>query len=78
MSKRLEERSLSSRGAASGIGVTYAEQGAKVVLGDIQDDAGAALAEALGGTSMPGFATCHKRAEVQALVDTAVSTVKST
>ena len=80
MSKRLEGKVAVITGAASGIGAatakTYVEQGAKVVLGDIQDDAGAALAEALGGTKHAVFCHCNvtSEAEVQALVDTAVST----
>jgi len=80
MSKRLEGKIAVITGAASGIGAatakTYVEQGAKVVLGDIQDDAGAVLAEALGGTEHAVFCHCNvtSEAEVQALVDTAVST----
>ena len=80
MSKRLEGKVAVITGAASGIGAatakTYVEQGAKVVLGDIQDDAGAALVEALGGTEHAVFCHCNvtSEAEVQALVDTAVST----
>ena len=53
MSGRLEGKVAVITGAASGIGAatakTYVEQGARVVLGDIQDDAGESLAEALGG-----------------------------
>ena len=80
MSKRLEGKVAVITGAASGIGAatakTYVEQGAKVVLGDIQDDTGAALAEALGGPEHAVFCHCNvtSEAEVQALVDTAVST----
>ena len=52
MSQRLEGKVAVITGAASGIGAatakTYVEQGARVVLGDIQDDAGESLAEALG------------------------------
>ena len=79
MSKRLEGKVAVITGAASGIGAatakTYVDQGARVVLGDIQDDAGAALAEALGGTEHAVFCHCNvtSEAEVQALVDTAVS-----
>ena len=80
MSQRLRDKVAVITGAASGIGAatakTYVEQGAKVVLGDIQDDAGAALAEALGGPERAVFCHCNvtSEAEVQTLVDTAVST----
>ena len=80
MSQRLLDKVAVITGAASGIGAatakTYVEQGAKVVLGDIQDDAGADLAEALGGPAHAVFCHCNvtSEAEVQALVDTAVST----
>ena len=50
MSKRLEGKVAVITGAASGIGAAtakiYVEQGARIVLGDIQDEAGEALAEA--------------------------------
>jgi NAD(P)-dependent dehydrogenase (short-subunit alcohol dehydrogenase family) len=80
MSQRLLDKVAVITGAASGIGAatakTYVEQGAKVVLGDIQDDAGAALVGALGGPEHAVFCHCNvtSEAEVQALVDTAVST----
>ena len=55
MSKRLDGKVAVITGAASGIGAAtakiYVEQGARIVLGDIQDEAGEALAEALGGSS---------------------------
>jgi len=77
--KRLEGKVAVITGAASGIGAatakTYVEQGARVVLGDIQDEAGASLAEALGGSDDAIFRHCNvtSEAEVQALVDAAVS-----
>ena len=80
MSQRLLDKVAVITGAASGIGAatakTYVEQGARVVLGDIQDDAGAALVGALGGPEHAVFCHCNvtSEAEVQALVDTAVST----
>ena len=45
------------------------------MLGDIQDEAGASLAEALGGSAHAIFRHCNvtSEAEVQALVDAAVS-----
>ena len=79
MSKRLAGKVAVITGAASGIGAatakTYVEQGARVVLGDIQDEAGASLAEALGGSAHAIFRHCNvtSEAEVQALVDAAVS-----
>ena len=61
MDKRLDGKVAVVTGAASGIGAatakTYVEQGARVVLGDIQDQAGEALAESLGGSAMPFFGT---------------------
>jgi NAD(P)-dependent dehydrogenase (short-subunit alcohol dehydrogenase family) len=77
--KRLEGKVAVITGAASGIGAatakTYVEQGARVVLGDIQDEAGASLAEALGGSAHAIFRHCNvtSEGEVQALVDAAVS-----
>lgn len=79
MSKRLEGKVAVITGAASGIGAatakTFVEQGARVVLGDIQDRAGAELAEALGGSGTAIFRHCNvtSEAEVEALVDAAVS-----
>ena len=66
-------------GAASGIGAAtakiYVEQGARIVLGDIQDEAGEALAKALGGSSTAIFRHCNVTNEdhVQGLVDAALS-----
>ena len=77
MSKRLEGKVAVITGAASGIGAatakTFVEQGARVVLGDIQDQAGAELAEALGGSGTAIFRHCNvtSEAEVEALVDAA-------
>lgn len=79
MSKRLEGKVAVITGAASGIGAatakTFVEQGARVVLGDIQDQAGADLAEALGGPDTAIFRHCNvtSEAEVEALVNAAVS-----
>ncbi len=76
---RLEGKVAVITGAASGIGAatakTFVEQGARVVLGDIQDQAGAELAEGLGGSDTAIFRHCNvtSEAEVQALVDAAVS-----
>jgi xanthoxin dehydrogenase len=79
MSDRLKGKVAVITGAASGIGAatakTYVEQGARVVLGDIQDDAGESLAEALGGSGHAIFRHCNVtvEAEVEALVEAAVS-----
>ena len=79
MSKRLEGKVAVITGAASGIGAAtakiYVEQGARIVLGDIQDEAGEALAKALGGSSTAIFRHCNVTNEdhVQGLVDAALS-----
>ena len=76
---RLEGKVAVITGAASGIGAAtakiYVEQGARIVLGDIQDEAGEALAEALGGSSTAIFRHCNVTNEdqVQGLVDAALS-----
>ena len=63
-------------GASSGIGRAaaerFVEEGAKVAIGDIQDDAGKALAESLGSGTV--FVRCDVTSEdnVAALVDAAV------
>jgi len=79
MSGRLEGKVAVITGAASGIGAatakTYVDHGARVVLGDIQDDAGESMAAALGGAGHAIFRHCNvtDEAEVEALVETAVS-----
>jgi len=79
MDKRLEGKVAVITGAASGIGAatakTFVDHGARVVLGDIQDEAGEGLATALGGASQAIFRHCNvtEEAEVQALVEAAVS-----
>ena len=79
MSKRLEGKVAVITGAASGIGAAtakiYVEQGARIVLGDIQDEAGVALAETLGGSNTAIFRHCNVTNEdhVQGLVDAALS-----
>jgi xanthoxin dehydrogenase len=79
MDKRLDGKVAVITGAASGIGAatarTFFEQGARVVLGDIQDQAGEALAESLGGQAHAVFRHCNvtSEAEVEALVEAAVS-----
>jgi NAD(P)-dependent dehydrogenase (short-subunit alcohol dehydrogenase family) len=78
MNKRLEGKVAVITGAASGIGAatarTYVEQGARVVLGDIQGEAGQTMAEDLGGPARAIFRSCDVTSEdqVQALVEAAV------
>jgi NAD(P)-dependent dehydrogenase (short-subunit alcohol dehydrogenase family) len=77
MSGRLDGRVAAITGASSGIGRAaaerFVEEGAKVVLGDIQDDAGQALAESLGDGAV--FVHCDVTSEddVASLVDAAVA-----
>jgi xanthoxin dehydrogenase len=79
MDKRLEGKVAVITGAASGIGAatakTYVDHGARVVLGDIQDEAGESMAAALGGAGHAIFRHCNvtEEAEVQGLVEAAVS-----
>ena len=79
MDKRLEGKVAVITGAASGIGAatakTYVDHGARVVLGDIQDEAGESMAAALGGGSHAIFRHCNvtSEAEVEALVETAIA-----
>ena len=75
---RLEGKVAAITGAASGFGRAaarrFVEEGARVVLGDIQEDAGRAVAEELGDAAV--FSRCDVTSEedVANLVDTAVST----
>ena len=79
MDKRLDGRVAVITGAASGIGAatakTYVDHGARVVLGDIQDEAGEGMAAALGGASRAIFRHCNvtSEAEVEALVEAAIA-----
>jgi NAD(P)-dependent dehydrogenase (short-subunit alcohol dehydrogenase family) len=74
---RLEGKVAAITGAASGFGASAARrfvaEGAKVVLGDIQEDAGAAIAEELGEAAI--FLPCNVTNEdhIANLVDGAVS-----
>jgi NAD(P)-dependent dehydrogenase (short-subunit alcohol dehydrogenase family) len=74
---RLEGKVAAITGGASGFGAAAARrfvaEGARVVLGDIQDDAGQAVAEELGESAC--FVHCDVTSEddVANLVDTAVS-----
>lgn len=77
MGSRLEGKVAAITGAASGFGATTARlfvaEGCKVALGDIQEEAGRAVAAELGDAAV--FTRCDVTAEedVANLVDTAVS-----
>lgn len=77
MSDRLKGKTAAITGAASGIGEAtarrFVEEGCNVVIGDIQEERGQALAAELGPTAV--FARCDvtKEEDVAALVDRAVS-----
>ena len=77
MGQRLEGKVAAITGAASGFGAAaarlFVNEGCKVALGDIQEDAGAAIAADLGDSAV--FIRCDVTSEddVAALVDAAVS-----
>ena len=77
MSGRLEGRVAAITGASSGIGRAAAElfvqEGAKVVLGDIQNDAGQSLADSLGNGAVYVHCDVTSEDDVAALVDAATS-----
>jgi xanthoxin dehydrogenase len=74
---RLDGKVAAITGAASGFGAAaarlFVKEGAKVVLGDIQDDKGKAIAAELGSSAV--FVHCNVTSEddIAKLVDTAVS-----
>ncbi|MEM7217647.1 MAG: SDR family oxidoreductase [Pseudomonadota bacterium] len=76
MAARLDDKVAVITGGASGFGAAMAHlftaQGARVVLGDLQADKGAAVAAAVGGDAR--FVPCNvtREEEVAALVDAAV------
>ncbi|MDE0604461.1 MAG: SDR family oxidoreductase [bacterium] len=77
MSGRLDGRVAAITGASSGIGRAaaerFAEEGAKVAIGDIQDDAGRQLAESLGGAAIYVHCNVTSEDDVSGLVDAAVA-----
>ncbi len=76
MAGRLEGKVALVTGAASGIGEgtvkRFAEEGASIVVADLQEEAGSKVAASLGNTAR--FVTCDvtKESDVQAAVDQAV------
>lgn len=77
MAGRLEGKVAAITGAASGFGAgaarRFVEEGARVVLGDIQDDLGEALAAELGDAAVYVHCNVTIEDEVANMVDTAVS-----
>jgi NAD(P)-dependent dehydrogenase (short-subunit alcohol dehydrogenase family) len=77
MSDRLAGKVAVITGAASGIGAgtaqRFAEEGARVVIADIQDDAGRALAKELGDVATYVHCDVTVEADVEAAVNAAVS-----
>jgi NAD(P)-dependent dehydrogenase (short-subunit alcohol dehydrogenase family) len=73
---RLEEKVAIITGGASGIGAAtvrlFAKEGARVVIGDMQDDKGAKLAAELGASATYRHANVSQESDVKALVDDAV------
>jgi NAD(P)-dependent dehydrogenase (short-subunit alcohol dehydrogenase family) len=77
MTGRLDGRVAAITGGASGLGAATArrfiEEGARVVLGDIQDVVGAQMAAELGASAIYRHCDVTVEADVAALVDAAVS-----
>lgn len=77
MSGRLEGRVAAITGASSGIGRAaaerFVEEGARVVIGDIQDDAGRELAQGLGDAAAYFHCDVTSEDDVAGLVDAAVA-----
>ncbi|AVZ39782.1 MULTISPECIES: 3-oxoacyl-ACP reductase FabG [unclassified Dietzia] len=73
----LEGRTAVVTGAARGIGLeiarTFVDNGARVVVGDIDDEAGAAAVDELGGQGRARYVNCDVRdgAAVEHLIDVA-------
>jgi NAD(P)-dependent dehydrogenase (short-subunit alcohol dehydrogenase family) len=62
-----------ARGLGRGMAELFAEEGARVVIADLREEEGRALAQALGETARYRQADVSDRVSVQALVDFAVS-----
>ncbi len=76
MGDRLADKVAVITGAASGIGAATAKlfvsEGCKVVIGDIQDEEGAALVKELGDVAYFQHCNVTKEEDIAALVDAAV------
>lgn len=77
MGSRLEGKVAAITGAASGFGESaarlFVSEGCKVVLGDIQDDPGARLAEELGDSAVFYHCNVTSEEDISGMVDAAVS-----
>ncbi len=73
---RLEGKVAAITGAASGFGAAaalrFVQEGARVVVGDIQDEAGEAIAAQLGDAAVYVHCNVTDENDVAAMVDTAV------
>ena len=76
--KRLDGKVVAITGGASGFGAATAalavSEGACVMLGDIQDERGAAVAAALGASAAYRHCDVTQEADVSGLVDAAIAT----
>ena len=76
MMNMLEGKVAVITGAARGIGEAtakrFVEEGARVILADVLDDAGETVAEGLGNAALYRRADVTQSGQVQALIDTAV------